>query len=148
VLAIRGSTSASYAAGGALSAYSGSGNTGSTLFNGSNAWSTNSDERLKTIHGEITDGLEAVLAMRPIRYNYLTDEPDYRVRVGLTAQSVQIGVPEAITEAPLLEEDPETHGPRSSSTLRLQLAITDTIPALVSAIQTLNQRLTQVENQL
>jgi hypothetical protein len=140
-ISIRGSASGNYSAG-AISCYSGSGNTGCYLPDAANSWVSSSDERLKNIDSEITNGLEAVLAMRPIRFRYKTDDVDGRMRVALTAQSVLTHVPEAVYEAPILE-GPER---QASAVSYLNLALTDVIPHLVSALHTLNERITQLEN--
>ena len=136
MMTARGNTHPSYGAG-AVTAYSGSGNTGSTLYDGSQAWSTNSDDRLKDIDSDITDGLEAVLAMRSIRFRLKTDEADYPMRVGLSAQSVQLHVPEAVTEAPIPE------GPEQTLSVEKYLSVryTEVIPHIVSAIKTIDARL-------
>lgn len=135
----RGNGHGSYGAG-AVTCYSGSGNTGVTLTNGATAWSATSDIREKNVLSEIEDGLEAVLAMRPIRYRYIFEDESARPRVGLSAQSVYTHVPEAVTEIPKMGED----GKPTEDT-RLNLSVTDVIPALVNAIKTLNERLTQLE---
>jgi hypothetical protein len=135
-IAVRGDTNANYG-GGAISCYSGSGSTGVGLADGANAWSTSSDERLKNIDSDITNGLDAVLAMRPIRFRYKTDEADFPMRVGLTAQSVQTHIPEAVNEVPDFAPD----GKSLLDTTHLELRITETIPALVNAIQILTARL-------
>jgi hypothetical protein len=131
LITVRGNTSGSYSAG-AVSCYSGSGNTGAHLYAGQTSWNTPSDERLKNIMSDITNGLEAVLAMRPIRYRYKTDDPDFPLRAGLTAQSVQIGAPEAV-DGPSTDEG------------YLHLRMAEVVPYLVSAFKAVNARLAQLE---
>lgn len=137
LLAVRGSTFESYGAG-AISIYTGSAASGVAMAGGSSAWAALSDDRLKTLDTDIVDGLAAVLAIRPIRFKYLTDAPDFPMRVGLSAQSVQAHIPEAISEVPLLEGPDKT----PSSELYLSLRYTEVIPHLVSAIKTLSSNLT------
>lgn len=139
LVGVRGSAHGSYSAG-AVSCYSGSGNTGVNLLNAANAWSAQSDERLKNIDSEVSDGLQAVLAMRPIRYRYKFEDADARLRVGLSAQSVQQYVPEAIDEAPVMQANG-----KMGTQLYLQLRMQEVIPALVSAIQTLSARVDELE---
>lgn len=68
---------------------------------GGGSWATYSDERLKNIKGPFTSGLEAVLQLQPIRYEYkpgnalgLKSEGEY---IGFRAQAVQKLIPEAVT---------------------------------------------------
>jgi Chaperone of endosialidase len=131
LVTIRSTGSPNYAVG-SCTVYSGTGGTGATLAGGATAWSATSDERLKNIDSEVTDGLAAVLAMRPIRYRYKTDEPTARMRIGLSAQSVQPNVPEAITEVPLIGSDGNL-----TAESYLNLAITDVIPHMIAAIKEL-----------
>jgi Chaperone of endosialidase len=141
LITVRGSSSANFGAAGAISCYSGSGNTGMALLNGATAWSLTSDERLKNIDSEVTDGLAAVLAMRPIRYRYKFEDASAPLRVGLTAQSVQAYVPEAVDEVLMLGDDG-----KATEEMRLSLRITEVIPHMIDAIKTLNERLAQLEN--
>jgi hypothetical protein len=131
MIAVRGSTQVNYAVG-AISCYTGSGNTGVLLIGGSNAWAAISDERLKNIDSEVTNGLEAVLAMRPIRFRFKTDDADAPMRIGLTAQSVRLHVPEAVIEAPRIGDDGQLTVEKY-----LNLALQEVIPHLVAAVQEL-----------
>jgi hypothetical protein len=64
------------------------------------------------------------------------------MRIGLSAQSVQSNIPEAVSEVPLLEGPDKT----PSEELYLSLRYTEVIPHLVSAIKTLNERLAALES--
>lgn len=68
---------------------------------GGGSWQTFSDERLKNISGPFKSGLNAVLRLQPLRYQY---RPDNAVgiksegeHIGLAAQAVQKVIPEAVT---------------------------------------------------
>jgi Chaperone of endosialidase len=68
---------------------------------GGGSWQTFSDERLKNISGRFTTGLNAVMRLQPLRYQY---RPNNAVgitpngeHVGLGAQAVQKIIPEAVT---------------------------------------------------
>jgi hypothetical protein len=51
-----------------------------------------SDERLKNIKGEYTEGLDAILGINPVRFQY--NGEDY-THIGFSAQNVQKFIPEA-----------------------------------------------------
>jgi hypothetical protein len=68
---------------------------------GGGSWQTFSDERLKNISGQFTSGLNAVMRLQPLRYEYkpnnaagITPNGEH---IGLGAQAVQKVVPEAVT---------------------------------------------------
>jgi hypothetical protein len=69
---------------------------------GSGSWLAFSDQRLKNIKGNFTPGLNAVMQLQPLRYQYKRDnalelksDAEY---VGFSAQSVQRIIPEAVTK--------------------------------------------------
>ncbi|MEN3327486.1 MAG: hypothetical protein V7638_2293 [Acidobacteriota bacterium] len=68
---------------------------------GGGSWQTFSDERLKNISGPFTRGLNAVMRLQPLHYQY---RPNNAVgitpngeHIGLGAQAVQKVIPEAVT---------------------------------------------------
>jgi hypothetical protein len=68
---------------------------------GGGSWQTFSDTRLKNISGDFKRGLNAVMRLQPLRYQYrpnngagITPNGEH---IGLAAQSVQQVVPEAVT---------------------------------------------------
>ncbi len=69
---------------------------------GGGSWSTFSDERLKDIKGDYQPGLEAVLKLHPIRYEYKKDNAIGIVsegeHIGFGAAAVQKIIPEAVTK--------------------------------------------------
>lgn len=68
---------------------------------GGGSWATFSDKRLKNIAGPFRSGLNAVMRLQPLRYQYKQDNPigitDNAEHVGLSAQEVQQVIPEAVT---------------------------------------------------
>ena len=68
---------------------------------GGGSWQTFSDERLKNISGPFTSGLNAVMRLQPLRYQYRPNNPvgitPNGEHIGLGAQAVQKVVPEAVT---------------------------------------------------
>ena len=68
---------------------------------GGGSWQTFSDERLKKIRGPFTSGLNAVMQLQPLRYEYRANNamglPSVGERIGFGAQSVQKVIPEAVT---------------------------------------------------
>ncbi len=70
---------------------------------GGGTWSVFSDERLKTVHGTFSRGLDALVQLEPIRFEYRPDNPlglkaggEY---VGFSAQAVRRVIPEAVSVA-------------------------------------------------
>ena len=69
---------------------------------GGGTWAVFSDERLKTIKGDFTAGLKAVMQLQPLRYEYL---PNNALgislkgeHVGFGAQALQKVIPEAVSK--------------------------------------------------
>jgi Chaperone of endosialidase len=143
MIAIRGNTNGNYPIVGPITCYSGTGNTGASLMDGATAWSVTSDERLKNIASEITDGIDAITAMRPIRFRYKFEKDTAPLRVGLTAQSIVANIPEAVSEESGIGADGHATGD-----LHYSLRITEVIPHLVSAIKTLNAEVEHLKTQL
>ncbi len=69
---------------------------------GGGSWNTPSDARLKNIIGDYNLGLNQILNLNPVRYEYKKDNPlkipTGQQFVGLIAQNVQKFIPEAISE--------------------------------------------------
>jgi hypothetical protein len=68
---------------------------------GGGSWNTFSDERLKNITGQFTAGLDTVMRLQPVRYEYKKDNALKIVssgeHIGFSAQAVQRVLPEAVT---------------------------------------------------
>ncbi|MCD4734568.1 MAG: tail fiber domain-containing protein, partial [Bacteroidales bacterium] len=73
---------------------------GSAAKPGGGSWTDPSDKRLKDIHGSYTRGLNEILQLNPISYNYKQDNdldlPAEEEYIGLIAQEVQKLIPEAV----------------------------------------------------
>ena len=70
---------------------------------GTSTWTITSDERLKTIHGNYSKGLEEILKLQPITYNYVNSgKRTFEEKMlqkefsGFSAQAVQKTFPEAV----------------------------------------------------
>lgn len=63
---------------------------------GSSNLITVSDERRKRIHGPVEYGLEEVMQLHPVLFNYDTDPEESRSNIGFTAQDVAAVIPEAV----------------------------------------------------
>jgi len=87
------------------------------------AWTGISDERLKNITGEISDGLNKVNQLRAAKFTWKRDETN-EAQVGLIAQDVQAVLPEAVSE----------------NDGNLGVRYTEVIPLLVAAIKELNAK--------
>lgn len=68
---------------------------------GGGSWQTFSDARLKNISGPFRSGLNAVMRLQPLRYQYRPNNPvgitPNGEHIGLAAQDVQKVIPEAVT---------------------------------------------------
>lgn len=69
---------------------------------GGGTWAVFSDERLKHIKGNFTSGLNAVMRLQPLRYEYKADNAlgikSPGEHIGFGAQAVQQVIPEAVTQ--------------------------------------------------
>ena len=69
---------------------------------GGGTWSVFSDERLKNIKGPFTSGLQAVMRLQPVRYEYKPENAlGIKMRgeqIGFGAKAVQQVIPEAVSE--------------------------------------------------
>jgi hypothetical protein len=99
---------------------------GATLAPNATSWAAVSDEREKDIVGPVTGGVDAIVALRPIRYRYKSEAPDAPARIGFGAQTTLPVIPESIGRTTNTEGEE-----------RLTLAPTELIPHLVAAIQEL-----------
>jgi hypothetical protein len=69
---------------------------------GGGSWSNSSDLRLKNIHGNYEKGLNEILKLQPILFNYkklnARNLPSENTEIGFVAQDVQKVFPEAVSE--------------------------------------------------
>jgi hypothetical protein len=94
-------------------------NDGVKLVNGATSWTSQSDENSKENIVELSSALTAVKAMRCVRYNLKSQNPD-DVKIGFIAQDWQSSYPEVVAT--------DTDG-------TLGMNYTETIPVLLKAIQ-------------
>ena len=68
---------------------------------GGGSWLSFSDERLKRVRGTFNTGLNAVMQLQPLRYEYKANNgagvPQVGERIGFGAQAVQKVIPEAVS---------------------------------------------------
>lgn len=103
-----------------------SGNTGGVyLAQGGTSWVAVSDERYKKNVEDLNYGLNEVVNLRPVRFDYIDDETDNSSRLGFIAQEVKPLIPEVVG---------------GSEELRLGLSLSELIPAIVNAIKELNAK--------
>jgi hypothetical protein len=121
--------------------YSSSANAGVSggviLQNAATSWASNSDIRLKNVIGSIENALEGVSALSAIKFTWKSD-PSGSPQVGLTAQSVQQVIPEAVgTTTNIADPDDATE--------YLSVRYTEVIPLLVAALQESKERIETLE---
>ena len=102
---------------------------------GGGDWVAISDERVKDVRGAYTSGLDAILALEPILYNYKGDDT---TRVGLLAQKAKRAMPELVTVGPGKWGDVEYDDLH-------QLDSSPVTWALVNATKTLHERISALE---
>ena len=118
---------------------------------GGTSWAVFSDERLKNIRGKFTPGLQALMKLQPIRFEYKADNAlglkGAGETVGFSAQAVAAVLPEAVTQTASgylqLHSDPILWTMLNS--IKEQQA---QIQQLMQANQRLQQRLNQVERKV
>ncbi|MFZ3301207.1 MAG: LamG-like jellyroll fold domain-containing protein [Microgenomates group bacterium] len=111
-------------------------NTGMYIAHGATAWTANSDERLKTNISEISelDGLEALMKLSPIDYNWKDINTSQAKQTGFIAQEVQDIFPNLVS---LGETTTITLDDGSTQTIETPLGVNYTgfIPYIIKAIQ-------------
>ena len=114
-------------------------NAGVVLPSGNTSWSAYSDIRLKNITGSYTSALNDVAKLEPIKFTWKSDESN-KPCVGLSAQSVEKVIPEAVTKLTLPNSKDETE--------YLSVSYTDVIPLLVASIQEQQALITTLQTQV
>lgn len=100
---------------------------GVVLANGATSWSAISDMRLKTVTGTYTNALQDIAKIQAIKFTWKHDQSG-TPQVGVSAQSVELVVPEAIsTSKNIATPDDETE--------YLAVRYTELIPLLIASIQ-------------
>jgi len=108
---------------------------GVQLVNNTTAWAAISDTRLKNITGIYTNALDDIQQIEAIKFTWKSDESN-RPQVGVTAQSVQKVIPEAIDIGTINNED---------DTQYLSVRYTEIIPLMIAAIQEQQALITQLQ---
>lgn len=90
------------------------------VVNGGTSWNAWSDKRLKKNIENLNYGLNEILSINAVRFNYLTDKDNNSNRLGFIAQNVQEYIPEIVNCA---YDD------------MLGLSTTDLVPVLAKSIQ-------------
>ena len=113
---------------------------GVILANGATSWSAISDMRLKTVTGTYTNALQDIAKIQAIKFTWKHD-PNATPQVGVSAQSVELVVPEAIaTSRNIATPDDETD--------YLSVRYTELIPLMIASIQELKAELDSVKAEL
>ncbi len=100
---------------------------GVRLNNGATSWSAISDMRLKTVTGTYTNALQDLAKIQAIKFTWKHDQSN-TPQVGVSAQSVELAVPEAIsTSRNIATPDDETD--------YLAVRYTELIPLMIASIQ-------------
>jgi len=104
---------------------------GVNLANGATSWSATSDMRLKNKTGDILNALEDINKIEPLKFTWKYG-PDNNPHVGVSAQSVENVVPEAIERGVDVERQRE-----GDETQYMQVRYTELIPLSIAAIKEL-----------
>ena len=104
---------------------------GVNLTNGATSWSGNSDMRLKNKTGDILNALEDINKIEPLKFTWKYG-PDNNPHVGVSAQSVENVVPEAIDRGVDVERQRE-----GDETEYMKVRYTELIPLSIAAIKEL-----------
>ena len=104
---------------------------GVNLTNGATSWSSNSDMRLKNKTGDILNALEDINKIEPLKFTWKYG-PDNNPHVGVSAQSVENVVPEAIDRGVDVERQRE-----GDETEYMKVRYTELIPLSIAAIKEL-----------
>jgi len=100
---------------------------GVRLNNGATSWSAISDMRLKTVTGTYTNALQDLAKIQAIKFTWKHDQSN-TPQVGVSAQSVELAVPEAIsTSRNISTPDDKTD--------YLSVRYTELIPLMIASIQ-------------
>lgn len=106
---------------------------GVQLSSGGTSWAAISDIRFKKNIQPLDHGLDCILSLEPIRFDYLEEDVEGSKRIGFTAQNVKETIPEAVS------------GDESD---RLFLSQTEIIPVLANAIKELNAKVESLESRI
>jgi hypothetical protein len=127
-------------------------------------WADTSDERIKTVHGPYTQGLDAIKRLNPVRYEFKGNDsftmdasgkpgdapstsPHAGVLgkefVGLVAQQAERPMPEMVTQIPGWIDGKAVDDLRILDTSPLIFALVNSVKELAKEIEDLKARLPQ-----
>jgi len=115
---------------------------GVNLTNGATSWSGNSDMRLKNKTGDILNALEDINKIEPLKFTWKYG-PDNNPHVGVSAQSVENVVPEAIERGVDVERQRE-----GDETEYMQVRYTELIPLSIAAIKELKSEVESLKAEI
>jgi hypothetical protein len=108
---------------------------------GNQAWTNNSDARLKTDVRNVnkSDGLEAIMKLRPVRYHWKDEklDQDKGEQLGFIAQDVQAVFPEFVTKSGTDTTIKHKDGSKEVIPTTLALSYAEFVVPLVKAVQEL-----------
>jgi hypothetical protein len=102
---------------------------------GATSWTSNSDERLKTITGNIENAIDDLMTLRTIKHTWKSDDTN-KEHLALIAQDVEKIFPQIIDKSKL----PTKEEKEKDETEYLGVRYVELIPVLVKAIQELKQQ--------
>lgn len=106
----------------------------------STSWTFPSDERMKNVEGIITNALDKIKDLRAVYYTQKRD-PEQKRKVGLLAQDLLKVLPEVV-------DVPNTEFDEEGNQKYMSVALGDTIPLLVKAIQELSTKLDEATTRI
>tara|TARA_Y100000593_G_scaffold76587_1_gene141597 strand:+ start:72 stop:2411 length:2340 start_codon:yes stop_codon:yes gene_type:complete len=115
---------------------------GVRISNGSSSWSTVSDMRLKDKTGDITNALVDIAKIEPIKFTWKSDA-NKTPQVGVSAQSVENVVPEAISKN--REQDLEKQG---DTTEYMGVRYTELVPLCIAALKEAKVKIETLETKV
>jgi Chaperone of endosialidase len=106
------------------------------------SWSSVSDARIKTVHGDYTQGLAAIKQLQPVRYEYKGNMPAHkdvlgREFVGLVAQQIETSMPEMVTQIAERIDDHEVKDLRVLDNSALVYALVNAVKELSARVEAL-----------
>ena len=117
------------------SAYVMTNSNGVLLSSGGTSWSSASDERLKNVTGSYTNALDDVDQINPVKFTWKADS-ESTAQVGVTAQSVQPVVPEAIDTFKQEDDDTEYMSVRYTELIPIMIAALKEAKAKIETLET------------
>jgi hypothetical protein len=118
------------------------GSGGVKLERNATSWTSNSDEKLKNINGNIESALDKILTLRAVNFSWKTDETN-KENLGLIAQDVEKVFPQVVNKSKLAKS---INSDNQDETEYLGIRYTELIPVLIAAIQELKAEIDELKN--